>query len=856
MRVEVSPNRAVASGRTPIVFRVTITNTTEVIGGYVLRVLGLDPAWVHTDQPQLSLFPAMSGVVTVTVTPPVGLPAGDQRFAIQVRELTPPYTTSINDVDLEIPAAPSVSLSIDPRTVTAGKTGAFGLLVENAGNTRLIGRLIGADEEDKIAYRFEPTEIDLPPGEHAAVELRVKARRKLLGQPNVRPFMIKVDDGQPVGEDDLRPRTAATFMQRPYLGRGAMSLVGLLAAVTIFALVITYALSNVVGRSAADRDLALQVAQAQAQGGVGGSGTAAGTVRQLTTGQPVQGVNVDLFAASDTATPLETSATDKGGAYSLTALAAGNYKVRFRGAGFADVWYPQSLTDADATPITVQEGQDLSGLDVRLGGLPATIAGKVIADSVNGANVSLEVPGTVQKASGTPATLVTQAAGAVLQTVPVGADGTFALANVPSPSVYDLVVSEPGFATTTERIDVAGGENRTGVQVPLRKGDGLISGNVSSLAGPILGATITATYNQTSVQTVSLSQGNVGTFTLRGLPTPATFSIVVSAQGFASQTLALSLTAGQQLTNVGVTLGGASGTLDGTVATAADKRPASGVTVTVTNGVVTLTTVTQTTGTPGAWQLEGLPVPSTYTLTFSRADLAAQTLSVALDAFGTATTQAAAGTTVSNKGIAVSMRSSTAEFRGQTVTGGVGVGEVLVTISSGAQTFSVTSATVPTTFGAADTLPARAGLFDFDRLPPGTYTVTVSRNHARPTSSIVTLAAGDISAVDNTLTLAAPVNICGVVRNASLAGSPGAKNVLVRLFRASNYPKVAAAETTTADGAGGSTIGRFCFNDVDAPENYILEVDYPTAGTPYLTKKVVVNSISPAEFDLIVKDGQ
>ncbi len=127
----------------------------------------------------------------------------------------------------------------------------------------------------------------------------------------------------------------------------------------------------------------------------------------------------------------------------------------------------------------------------------------------------------------------------------------FSLEQVPSPAVYDLVVAKQGYATEVQRIDLGGGEDRSGVQLRLRKGDGLIAGRVTSAAGPLGGATISATYGQTTVQTVSVTEGDLGAFTLRGLPTPATLTIVVSKPGLASQTLTLSLSAGQQLVRGG-----------------------------------------------------------------------------------------------------------------------------------------------------------------------------------------------------------------------------------------------------------------------------------------------------------------
>lgn len=850
MRVEVDRRRAPAIAGSAVTFVVTVTNTTELIGGYTARVLGLDPTWVETVPDRLSLFPGASDTITITVTTPPGLRAGDRRFAVQVRELTPPTRTTVVDLDLEIAAAPMVAMDLDPRTVTAGKRGSFGLLVDNVGNTPLSGALSGHDDQEKIRYRFTPPILDLAPGEHAAVEIKVKARRRFIGQPVVRPFTLRIDDGS---EADKQPKTTGTFMQRPVIARGAVSLLGLLASITVFALVITYALSSVVGRSAADRDLALQVAQAQQNAGSNGTASISGTARLLTSGSAVSGVTVQVFAATDPSTSIGSAATDRNGAYHLPSLASGNYKLKFQGAGFTDVWYPAALTPADATAVTVQTGQDLTGIDVRLGGLPATISGKIVADSVQGASITLQVPGTPVGSTGTPANALSIAAGAVLQTAPVGADGSFALANVPSPSVYDLVVTEPGYATETQRLDVAGGENRQGVTITLRKGDGLISGHVTGASGPIKNALVTATYNSTTVQTISLSQGDPGAFMLRSLPTPASFTVVVTADGFAAQTVTLSLAPGQQLTGVGITLGGASGSLSGQVITRADGHLAPGVTVTVTNGVLSVQTVTQTLGSPGTWDVHGLPVPSTYTVTFSRGDLASQSLSVALDAFGTATTQAAPGTSVTTDGIKVSMVTATAELYGFTVTQAEnidsGVGETLISLSNGAQQLAMTSSSTAVSPGAG--LPAHAGAYHFDNVPPGTYTVTVSRHGTRPTSQIVQLVAGDV--VDKNLTVALPISICGTVENASNGNAP-VPAVQVVLFRASSYPTNPTA-TTQTDATAGS-VGRFCFSDVDAPENYIVQVDYPTAGAAYSTTPVAVDGTAAVpDLTIFVKDG-
>src|SRR5205823_131674 len=85
---------------------------------------------------------------------------------------------------------------------------------------------------------------------------------------------------------------------------------------------------------------------------------------------------------------------------SVTDLQAGQYKISFRGAGFVELWYPGAANDTDATTITLAPGQVKGGLDVDLGGVPATIKGTVVGDDVSAATLYLE---TVPRSGATTA---------------------------------------------------------------------------------------------------------------------------------------------------------------------------------------------------------------------------------------------------------------------------------------------------------------------------------------------------------------------------------------------------------------------------------------------------------------------
>ena len=108
MRVDVTPRRAEILPGQPQPLTITIANTSSVIGGYAIRVLGADPGWVQLETDRISLFPDQARAVQLTVTAPEGVPAGPRRIAVQVRELNPPESSTIVELDLDVPAARAV----------------------------------------------------------------------------------------------------------------------------------------------------------------------------------------------------------------------------------------------------------------------------------------------------------------------------------------------------------------------------------------------------------------------------------------------------------------------------------------------------------------------------------------------------------------------------------------------------------------------------------------------------------------------------------------------------------------------------------------------------------------------------
>ena len=860
MRVQIDPPRIELIEGMPLQLSVTVTNTGEVIGGYRLRILGADPSWVHLTSEEISLFPDTSQTVPIVVTVPRGLGAGDRRIAVQVRELTPPEAIAVAEVDLVVPAHSAVKMALSPMTVICGKTGRYSVMIENTGNVEMPVSPIGVDPEARIRFAFDPPVVALAPGENAVTELRTTARRRWFGAPVARPFALALPPEPPADlpatapAEPIEPLANGTMLQKPRLGRGALSLLSLLLAVSVFATVITIALAKLVGVSQADRNLAIQVAAARQSGTPTGTSAMAGSIKQLSDAQPAANVTVEVFTAAALGSPLTSTATDAKGNWQVTGLAAGSYKLRFRAPGFAEVWYPHALTATDASPVDLQVGQKAGGLSIALGGLPGIIAGQVVGDDVAGAVLTLSVPLNALPRSGAPTTPATTLAltgapvtsgnspptqvatsaaaapptsaptspaagdttplsatpGATVMTAPIGSDGTFTLDEVPSPNVYQLTVSKTGFASTTQLIDLAGGESRKDVLLRLRTGDGSVSGAVYGSAGPLGGAVITATDGSNTVKTVSVTKGTPGFFALRSLVTPATYTLTVTATGYATQSSTVTLASGQQLSNLRFTLAPAFGTLSGKVILLADNSPAPGVNVSITGGTTTVSTVTQSAANAGSWAVSNLALPGVYTVTFSRSDLLSQTVAVSLDATGQVVGGVAGG-----GGVDVAMASATAVVTGvvsqRNATGAVAaVGEAEITLSSGTQTYSVTSASLPGN---------QVGRYEITGVVPGTYTLSASRKGTSPTTVIITVSAGQIM-TENPVMIP-PASITGTV---TLRGSGTLLGLQVLLYQSAQYP-AQVDQTTTTDANG-----HYSFANVDAPQAYVIEVRSTTAG--------------------------
>src|SRR4029453_19370166 len=122
------------------------------------------------------------------------------------------------------------------------------------------------------------------------------------------------------------------------------------------------------------------------------------------------------------------------------------------------------------------------------------------------------------------------------------------------------------------------------------------------------------------ISTVSLTEGDVGSFALRSLVTPQIYTLTISREGYKSETRTVSLGVAQQADGGTIVLERSTGSILGTVSQVG-VGPIGGVTGTISTADTTVTTVTSSTGFVGSYFVEELPVPATYTITFAKPGL-------------------------------------------------------------------------------------------------------------------------------------------------------------------------------------------------------------------------------------------
>jgi carboxypeptidase family protein len=533
------------------------------------------------------------------------------------------------------------------------------------------------------------------------------------------------------------------FRQRPLIGRGLLTAGILVTIVAAWAAIFLIGLSKVFANdpmtkeapasffvskqstsasgnqalAAATRQEGAAAAPAGAlsksgQLPAGLGGTVNGTVVAAYDSQPVGRILVRAYRAGPHGLiAMSSTASQADGTYSLAGLFPTSYYIEFSATGYRTQWYPNQPSHSRAQPIIAVAQGVTSGIDARIAGERASISG-----TINAGDTLRPVITTV-----TARPLLGPQTGQAVASTKTQPNGAYRLTGLPAPETYELTFTTPGYQASTLVDDVSGGDARLEPTVMLGASTGQISGVVTAGTAPLGGARVSTTVGGTALNVLTPTTGQVGVYALVNLPTPATYVITFSSPGHGTTTQVVDLAAGQSRAGLNVNLASGTGSIKGQVL-GPGNTGLGGATVAVGGAVNssggTPTATTLTTGIPGSFNINGLAVPGSYTLTVTLTGFAVASVPVEL------TANAAAPNVVVH--LTARLGSVAGTVRGPN---GQPFAGATITATNGQKSLSATS-------------ESSDGGYLIANLDPGSYSLTVTAPGLRQQTALINVSPG------------------------------------------------------------------------------------------------------------------
>lgn len=587
----------------PFLLRIEVQNDTPEIRSVSARV-PLLPVSAYTVRPfSVSVFPNELTELELEVVLPHDTPAGEQLLAVEVVDDTDAVVRLECAVD--VAARDEMGLSLSPRVITGGSKATIIATVSNWGNRPTGVSVNASDADKKLKYVIEPRNAQLQGGQSQAFKISAKGRRPLFGGSVAHAITVLAESRA------QRESAPATFTSKPRVSRGVLTIFMLAGILALWVMVFSAGF-----RAALSGQQALKSAPAADFFHLGvkpnptvSIGLLKGRVFADSDNRPLARMVVTAFPVGTERAPTAAS-TDQDGAYTIAALAPGIYEVVVSGAGFATQTIDQQFR--------VRPGDENDVPNVFAVGESATITG--------GASAAGSVPAVTVEAR----IMIGDTPGSFAVTTSGDGAGGYALEGLASPGRYRLTFTAVGFEPVQLFQEVSPGETVTLPTVQMLSGPGVITGLVVDQDGvPLGGAEITATAGSQSTGTVTPTAGPaIGQFVLGELPSPATYLVQVALEGYGTQTLTVRVEAGASVAVPDpIVLQRGTGLVRGRVISS-DGVPLGGVSVVASSGVQVGQTLTV--DADGSYVLRGLPVPGSYTLTFSLDGYRSETIAVSL----------------------------------------------------------------------------------------------------------------------------------------------------------------------------------------------------------------------------------
>jgi len=583
--VRLEPSLRTGAG-SPLDATVVVTNIAGAPRLMAVSALGVDTAWTRGTVVYGPLAAGESRRLPITLTPPIGTMPARYPLAISVQAIDANTNTVVGqpvvaDTTLVIDAPGDITIGLERAELTAVVSHRFTVIVANVGHTAARVQL-DAQSPSSIHVRLKRHEVVIPAGRTMRISGRAQiVRPRASGQQSRHAFTVTARTaGAP-------QHTSGVLIGRTALGANGPKLAILATVLALWAaaaLVFIPKLADEVRK----RNLAGQ-----------GSSTA------------------------------PTAPTSPGTGSGGTGGSGGSGGKNGGGSGAGGVGTPGGSEQVAGGPTSVQLNGTVTG--IKPDGVTAHLEPTSLfaADAVGARRVGTfaDEPREIGKVYSAAVALTAPSSGTQPSSVVLQASGAWSFPGIKAPGYYLLTFSKPGYQTARYIVDSSTVASTQPLEVPMSPGEGRLSGTVHGPSGLVGGATVTITDGVNTLTTSSNSKGTVGSWAIGGASTPSTYLVLVSRPGLGAESKLVTLGAGGTA-SVDLTLRAGVGGLVGSVSGRAPGGTPSllgGVTVTATDGTTTRTTTTLTRTPVGSYTLPDLPVPGTYTVTFSAPGFLSQT---------------------------------------------------------------------------------------------------------------------------------------------------------------------------------------------------------------------------------------
>jgi large repetitive protein len=692
--VSLSPVVRTGAG-SPVVLGIGLVNPADQPRLLNVTVVGLDSSWLPLPT-RVGPVPAGGSVlVELALRPPSGTLPASYPFAVTVQASDPvtgqpSAPTTMVESALLVDEPSRLSMSVHPVDAAA----VFGRRIEvelrNTGGSPAQVEL-RSEVSDGAALRLSRHRLQVPPGGSARIRGRLAVTRpRLVGGRSRHPFLIAARGlGAPSS-------VTGSLTARPLFSPFGTRLLAVIAVLAVWLAVAAVGIGKLANSSRGN----------QAGTATSAAGSGAGTPSPSASGNSGGKTGGKAGGPARGSGGSAGSAGGSGGAGQANGVRLNGIVTATAPAGVTVSLQPTSLVDENA------EGAQPVGVSAKSIDAQLHTDGKISAQLLG---VRAQSPVSRRLATVT------------------GANGSWSFAGISSPGYYLLTFSKPGYQRRKYILNAADADASKPLKVTMTAGAGRLSGRIGGPSGAVGGATITISDGQETLATSSTSSatvgsgtvgsgtvgsGTVGNWSIDGLSTPGTFLVSASKDGLSLESGLVTLGAGGSAT-VNLSLRAGVGSLVGVV----DGPDSLGVTqgvggasVTVTDGTITRTATTVTSGPVGRYTLPALPVPGSYTVTITGEGYLPQTRRITLAA---GQSRAVANAT---------LRPSTGTVQGMVAgSDGAGLAGVGLVLTGQTGTYKTMSLSDP------------LGSFSFSGVTPGTYVLSAEL-YGRVTSYLTVVA--------------------------------------------------------------------------------------------------------------------